>query len=129
MARRLRHPPELGDGRAPVGQTHPAEGDRDLSAAVVLVGIDGRRQHALDGAPGRQEGILGHVADPDAALDRAGAPVGGLEAGENPEERGLAGAIGAHETRLVAFEERTRQVFEEHPGPVGLADRLAAEQR
>jgi hypothetical protein len=54
--------------------------------------------------------------------------VGLFEAGEDLEEGRFAGAIGAHETRLVALGKPERQLIEERPGPVGLTDRLAADE-
>jgi hypothetical protein len=55
--------------------------------------------------------------------------VGRLRARQDPEKGGLAGAIGAHETGLVALEQPERQLFEERPRPVGLADRLTTEEQ
>ena len=43
-----------------------------------------------------------------------------LEPRRDLEKGGPAGAIGTHETGLVAFEEPERRLFEERPGQPGL---------
>ena len=89
----------------------------------------GGGEHILDGAAGREDRILRNVADADAAANGAGAAVGRLDPGQDLEEGGLAGAVRAHEAHLVSVEEAERQLVEERPGPVGLADRLAAQEQ
>ena len=119
--------PDLG---AAVREASPAEGLRDAPGALVLVHRGQRGgDHVLDGAARREDRILRHVADADAAAHGAGAAVGTLGPGENLEERGLAGAVRTHQAHLVAVEEAERQLVEERAGPVGLADRLAAQEQ
>src|SRR5207244_12829244 len=64
----------------------------------------------------------------DSAAQRARAGIGRDEAGQDLQQRGLAGAVGADETGLVALEQPERQAVEERPGRVRLADGLATEQ-
>ena len=118
------------DGGVPVGETAPAEGEGDAAGPVAFVhsrqgGGDDRfhREARLE------DGILGDVADSYAAPDGARAAVGRGKAGEDLEEGGLARAVRSHEADLVPFEEPERELFEESPGPVGLADRVAAQEK
>ena len=131
IARRFLQPPDsVVDRRAPIREAGAAERLRDAPGALVLLHRgQGGGEHILDGAAGREDRILRNVADADAAANGAGAAVGGLDPGENPEEGGLAGAVRAHEAHLVSVEEPERQLVEERPGPVGLADRLAAQEQ
>ena len=118
------------DRRAPVREAGAAERLRDAPGALVLLhGGQGGGEHVLDGAAGLEDRILRDVADSDAAANGAGAAVGGLDPGENLEEGGLAGAVRPHEAHLVPVEETEGQPVEERPGPVGLADRLAAQEQ
>src|SRR5262249_21788863 len=91
-------------------------------------GGEGREEGVVDGASGGEHGVLRHVADTDPVAQRARPVVGRRVAGENFQERGLAGAIGPDEAGLVPFEQSQGQTVEERPGPVGLADLLTAEE-
>jgi hypothetical protein len=94
------------DLRPSVGEAGPAKSLRQAARSVVLVDVgQGRQHHVGDGPGGRKDGILGDVTHAEAAAERAGAAVGRLETDENLEEGGLAGAVGANEARLVAFEQ------------------------
>src|SRR5262249_13260248 len=107
----------------------PAQRVGEASGPVLVVHAGQRGQHhVVDGSPGREYGVLGNVADADAAAQRARAAVGRLGARENLPEGRLAGAGGPDEAGLVAFEQPKRQTAEERPGPVGLADAFTAEQ-
>jgi hypothetical protein len=118
------------DIRAPVGEAGAAQRDRDAARPVALVHPwQGLGDDVLDGDAGRKDRVLGDVADADATADGARAVVGRLQPRQDLEKGGLAGAIGTDETGLVAFEEPERELFEERPGPVGLADRLTAEEQ
>src|SRR5262249_13199850 len=120
---------EPGDFEAAV-EARAAESPRDLARARVLIRAgEGRRGHVLARAARRKVRILGHVAYAEAAAARAGAAVGRVEAREDPEQRGLSRSVGSHETRVVALEESERQLVEQDPRAVGLADRLAAQQK
>ena len=114
-------PPAAGqrlDLGAAVREAGPAEGLRDAPGALVLVHRGQRGgDHVLDGAAGREDRILRHVADADAAAHGAGAAVGALDPGENLEERGLAGAVRTHEAHLVAVEEAEGQLGRRACGP------------
>ena len=50
--------------------------------------------------------VLAEIADGDALIDRHLALVRDLLAGDHPEQRGLAGPVGADEADLLALEER-----------------------
>jgi hypothetical protein len=126
-------PPAAGqgvDGGMPVGETAPAEGEGDATGPIGFVHCrQGGRDDRLHGEARLEDRVLGDVADPDAAPDGARAAVGGDESGEDLEEGGLARAVRSHEADLVPFEEPERELFEESPGPVGLADRVAAQEK
>ena len=98
-------------------------------ALVLLHRGESGGDHILDSAARLEDRILRNVADADAAADGAGAAVGAVDPGENPEEGGLAGAVRAHEAHLVTVEETEGQLVEERPGPVSLGDRLAAQEQ
>ena len=117
------------DLRVRVREPGAAECLRDSAGPVVLVdAVQGRPHDLVDRAAFGENGVLWHVADTNAAADRAGTGVGRRDAGENSQQRRLAGAIGTDEARLVAFEQSERQTVEERPGSEGLADGLTAEQ-
>ena len=117
------------DLRSSVGEAGPAKSLRQAARSVVFVDVgEGRQHHVGDGPGSGKDRVLRDVAHADAAAERAGAAVGRLETDENLEEGGLARAVGADETRLVAFEQSERQIVEERPGPEGLAHRLTAQQ-
>ena len=122
-------PRQRVDLRARIREPGPAECLRDSAGPVLLVDAVQRRPHdVVDRAAADEDGVLGHVADTNAAANRAGTGVGRRDAGENLQQRRLAGAIGTDEARLVAFEQSERQTVEERPGSEGLADGLTAEQ-
>ena len=66
--------------------------------------------------------VLAEVADGHAAIDRHLALVGMVLARDHPEQRGLAGAVGADETDFLALLERRRGLDEEELVAVLLAD-------
>ena len=70
----------------------------------------------------------GTRTDPHSAAERAPAAVGRLDPGEDLQKGGLAGPVRAHEPHLVPFEEPERQLVEEGPGAVSLADRLTTQK-
>jgi len=126
-------PPAAGqrvDGRVPVGEAALAQGKRDATGPVAFVhaGQSGR-DNRLHGEAGLEDRVLRNIADPYATPDGTRAMVRGGEAGEDLEEGGLARAVRSYEADLVPFEEPERELFEESPGPVGLADRVAAEKK
>src|SRR5207244_9157661 len=150
MVRRFVHEEDVGDGgqlagdrqallpaarerlhlRAPVGEAGAAERQRETARPVVLLHGGEPRQHdVVHAAAGREDWILRHVADTNAAADGAGPAIRLHDAGQDLQQGGLAGAVGTDETDLVALEQPERQVVEERPGPERLADGLAAEQQ
>jgi hypothetical protein len=115
--------------RTPVAEAGAAEGQGDAARPIRLVGIaHGLRDHVLDEATDRKDGILRDVPDPGSAPQRARAAVRGVETGQDPQQRGLARSVGADQTHAVALEEPEGERLEERPGPVGLADPGTAQQ-
>src|SRR4029077_10304998 len=92
-------------------------------------GVERGGKHVLHGATRREGGILRHVPDANAATPRASPAIGRLEAGEDLEEGGLAGAVRTHKAHLVPLEEPEGQPLEEGPGAVGLADCFTAQEQ
>ena len=86
----------------------------DRTGAVHHLGYRAAARHLAD--------ILAEIADGDAAIDRHLALVGQLLAGDHPEQRGLAGAIGADEPDLLALLERRGGLDEEDLMAVLLGD-------
>ena len=79
------------DLRAPVGKTGQAQRSRDTAGPLALVRSRQRRgDDLLDEDASRQDRILGHVADANAAADGARAAIWRLETREDFEKRGLA---------------------------------------
>src|SRR5437773_2547892 len=99
-----------------------------FSSSMRVATCDRCSQDVFDRASGGETGVLGHVADPQAAAERARAAVGRRVAGEDLEEGRFAGAVGADEAGLVAFEQSEGQIVEERPASVSHAHGLAAEQ-
>ena len=69
----------------------------------------------------REDGVLRHVADAQSLARGARTRRGRLDAGQDLEQRRLAGAVRAHEPDVVALEHAERQPVEER----GSAERLA----
>ncbi len=70
-------PGERGHLRATVGEPGPAERVRDASGTVGLVDRAQRGgDHILDGAAGREDGILRHVPHAHPAAHRATSAIG-----------------------------------------------------
>ena len=125
----LPSPGEHGDLLAPTREPCAAEGLGDATRTVGIIhGGQCRRHHVLHGAPSREGRVLRHVTDPHSAAERAPAAVGRLDPGEDLQKGGLAGPVRAHEPHLVPFEEPERQLVEEGPGAVSLADRLTTQK-
>ncbi len=78
----------------------------DRARAVHHLGHRAAARHLAD--------VLAEVADGDAAIDRDLALVGLFLAGDHPEQRGLAGAVGADEADLLALLERRGGLDEEN---------------
>jgi hypothetical protein len=118
------------DFRSPVGEAGTAQGERHAAGPLALVHLgQGEGDHLLDGDVGRKDGVLRHVTDTDTAAHGARAPIRRLQPRQDLEEGRFPGAIGAHETSLVPLGEPERQILEERPRPVSLADRLAAQEK
>ena len=101
----------------------------ETSRPIFLVDTGERAEHhILDRVTGGKNRVLGHVADPHTAAERARAAVGLLDTGEDLEQGGLAGAVRPDETGLVAFGEPEAQTLEEGAGAEGLADALTAQE-
>src|SRR4051794_15918018 len=76
-----------------------------------------------------EEGVLLQRDDPGAWLNRAGAPVRLDFAGDQLEQRGLAGAVAADEREPVALADREIQVLEQPAGALDQAQAFPAEYR
>ena len=78
---------------------------------------------------GRVEVVaLGEVAEPQAAVAGDPAVVGGLQAGEHPEQGGLAVAVAADDADLVALADAEAHVGQQGSHAVGLVHALQAHQ-
>ena len=104
------------------------------AAAKVLVALEhglglGHALHDafLDGLPGVERGLLGQVADLGALGHLAGAHVVFVEAGEDLEEGGFAGAVGADDADVRAVEEGEVHVVEDDLLLLVLGDVLEVE--
>ena len=62
---------------------------------------------------GREIGLLPEQADPDAGPDEQVAVIGLIAAGQDPHQRGLAGAVGADQPDPLARADLERQVHED----------------
>ena len=84
------------------------------------IGEDG---HAFgeDGAAGKREPFLRQVADADALHDGDGAGVEPVDAGQDLEQRGFAGAVGADDAGALVGRDQPVQVFEEDFGAEAFA--------
>ena len=81
-------------------------GDRaDRTGAVHHLGHRAAARHLAD--------VLAEIADGDAAIDRDLALVGLFLAGDHPEQRRLAGAVGADKADLLALLKRRGRLDEE----------------
>src|SRR5690606_10558444 len=69
--------------------------------------------HGVDEARGRRRRLLRHAADPGARRQRDRARFEREFAPDQPEERGLAGAVAADEADLVAVGNRGRSALEQ----------------
>src|SRR5262249_29885214 len=117
------------DSRTPVREPAAAQRMREPSGPILLVDRGQHGHHDLLDASSRPEHrILWDRADTDAGAEGPGATVGPRLAGQNSQEGGFAGAIGADEPGLITFEQSQGQAVEERPGAVGLAEILTAEQ-
>jgi hypothetical protein len=126
-------PPAAGqrvDADPTVDEPGPAARLREPSRSILVIqGGQGGEENVVDGEPGVEERILGHVPDANAATKRAGPPIGAGDTGQDLQQGGLAGAVGTDEARLVALEQSERQIVEERPGPVRFGDTFTAEQQ
>src|SRR5262249_6272414 len=86
----------------------------DRAGAVHHLGHRAPSRHLAD--------VLAEVADGRAAIDRDLALVGLVLAGDHPEQGGLAGAVGADQSDLLAAIERRRSFDEQDLPAVLLAD-------
>jgi hypothetical protein len=88
--RQLRLPREPG----------PSQGYGDAAVHLVSLDLQVGERLAQDGADGRirrEGGVLRHVADAQPLAHGTRPRRGRLDPGQDPEQRRLAGAIGAHE--------------------------------
>ncbi len=90
-----------------------------------LVGL---KDEADGAAADLRERVLGQVGDGDAVeVDIAGG--GGVKAGEQAEQRGFAGAGGAHDGDEFAARDGEVEAFEDVDGARAVADGLAQARR
>src|SRR5205823_1024031 len=93
---------------------------RDGSAGPTLMILDqlvlNRGKHYLSGALSRGKDIvLWDIAEADVAAQRTAAGIWALQAGQQPQQRGLAGAVGADQADALAGAKVQRQVGEQRP--------------
>jgi hypothetical protein len=122
---------ERGGGLRAIREAGAADGHGDAPVGVVLVvaGLEhGLAQHRLHRGVGSEARVLGDVAEPKALADRAASTRRLVEAGEDAEQRRLAGAVRAHEPRVIALEDSEGESLEEGRAPEGLGEVLARQQ-
>ena len=90
-------------------------------------GGEGGFEDGADGEAGGEGGLLADVADAGALAGGDFARVGLLDAGEDGEEGGFAGAVGADEADAVRVAHRKAKVFEEGLRAEGLGQALGVE--
>ncbi len=96
----------------------------ELRRRVVLHGLDHGGQN---GGPFREPIRLRDVRHADAAADGQRAAVGGFQAGDDLEQRGLARAVGADEGQPLLFIDADADAGEERAGAKGLGEVLCGE--
>jgi len=114
-----------------VGEAGLPHRHRDLPLELVLVQVVVAERLAQDGddrRPGVEDGVLRHVADPQALARRPDSRRGLLEAGQDLQEGGLAGPVRPHEAHVVALEDAEREALEERRRAEGLGDLLAGDE-
>src|SRR6185503_1958626 len=85
--------------------------------------------HLLHRFPGREHRVLWYVTDPRPLASDPLAGVGLLAAGDDAEERGLAGAVRADQTDVITGGEREVQAFEDGAAAEGLGDGAEGDER
>jgi hypothetical protein len=97
---------------------------------VVIHGLAGQgSEHDLVRGLARGEDVvLGDVPEASGAAQRARAGVGVLQAGEQPQQRGLAGAVWANQADALPGAEVQGQVGEQRPGAEALGQAQDAQQ-
>jgi hypothetical protein len=116
-AQRLDAPGDLAlAGEQPVQVALAA---REQAGHLVVPG-DGVAQLGLAGRHGAQDGVallelglLGQVAHPGVAPEGQGAPLVPVDAGDDAEQRALAGAVDADEAHLLALVHREGDAVED----------------
>ena len=115
-----------------VREAGPSHRDGDLAVALVRVEPLVRERFAQHGADARarsERGILRHVADAQALARRARAGGRRLEAGQDLQQRRLAGAVRADEADVVVLEDAERQALEERRRAEGLGELLTGNEQ
>ncbi len=123
---------ERRGGRRRVGEPAPAEGRLDARRARRLVErgvVERGLEHRRDGPGAGRRRMLRDVGEPRQAAQRHRSGVGGLEAGEDPQQRGLAAAVGPHQADAIALVHPERELGEQRRGAERLGDRLTTEQQ
>ena len=106
-------------GALDLGQPRFEQAQSVLQAPQPANGI---ADQILDGQPGHVRLLLGQVADLDAARYGHSAGVGVKLAGDDPEQRRLAGAVRADEPDALAGPDLERDGVEHDHRPVRLGD-------
>ena len=100
--------------------------DAGVGGPLVLVG--GPVHHVEDGAAGQQVVALVQHGDPHAAGAGDAAVVGLLHAGQDAQQRGLAGAVGADDADALAVVEPEGDLVEEGARAQRERDAIRAEK-
>ena len=124
--------PSAGEGfrrGGAVGETGPAERLVDARGTLEIVEAlarDGGGDDFRGGELRREAHLLRHVTDTRVAPHGDGAGIGLHFAGQNFQERGLAGAVGTDQAEALAFRDAERDVLEQHARPESLGERGTA---
>ncbi len=131
MASRLRQPPErvsvrwLRSSKPALPRATEISRARSPSSSGAPGGCSGGERldhHLLHRLPRREHRVLRHVADPRPLASDALAGVRLLAAGDDAQQRGLAGAVGADQAHVIAGGEGEAQPLEDGAATEGLGD-------
>jgi hypothetical protein len=114
-----------------VGEAEFREHDRDFGRLLVILQravVEGRDHRLFHGVARLELRFLRQVGQPRRPPQRYIAGVRRLAAGEQLEQRRLAGAVGPDEADAFAVRQVERQTGKQRPARERLRQRLAAEQ-
>src|SRR5262249_30669288 len=104
--------------------------DEDVCLVLVVAEIgDAMAKNRADGRVGCEGRVLGNVSDAEALARGQRSRGRRLLARQDPQQGGLARAVGPHEPHVVPFEETERQALEERGGAEGLGEVPTGEEQ